>query len=161
MGHATAIGLFTRSARLPLADYRKDTLTKTQKEIEFSFKSTSQNPTMLATAVDIRESSQVGSWIEKTVSHFGRLDGAANIVRVLGKIFLVHDLIQLSNEEWEFVTKADFKGLLYCMRAQLRVLITLQFSHGLAEGHSIGWACVPKSADSDTGAEAFSIRRWW
>lgn len=61
------------------------------------------------------------SWIEKTISHFGRLDGAANIAGVLGKNFGVHILVQLSNE-WEFVTRTNFTGLFYCMRAQLRVL---------------------------------------
>ncbi|CAF9939076.1 MAG: hypothetical protein ALECFALPRED_007973 [Alectoria fallacina] len=51
------------------------------------------------TAVDIRESSQVNSWIEKTVSQFGCLDGAAIIARVLGKKFGVHDLTKLCNQE--------------------------------------------------------------
>lgn len=123
MGLATAKALFARGASLSLADYREDALNRTRKEIESSFASTSsQMPTILATAVDIRESSQVDSWIEKTVSHFGRLDGAANIAGVLGKNFGVHELTQLSNEEWEFVTRTNFTGLFYCMRAQLKVL---------------------------------------
>lgn len=56
------------------------------------------------------------------MSHFGRLDGAANIAGVLGKNFGVHDLQQLSNEEWDYVTSVNFTGLFYCMRAQLNVL---------------------------------------
>lgn len=60
MGLATAKALFARGASLSLADYRKDALTQTRKEIESSFTSTSSpKPNILATAVDIRESSQV------------------------------------------------------------------------------------------------------
>ena len=64
----------------------------------------------------------MNSWIEKTVSHFGRLDGAANIAGVTGKSYGVYDLSQLSNEEWDFITRTNLTGLFYCMRAQLRVL---------------------------------------
>lgn len=93
MDLATAKALFARGASLFLADYRQDALIKTRKETESSFISTSsQKPTILATAVDIRESSQVDSWIEKIVSQFGRSDGAAIIAGVLGKNFGVHDL---------------------------------------------------------------------
>ncbi|CAD6588012.1 MAG: hypothetical protein ASARMPRED_003377 [Alectoria sarmentosa] len=123
MGFVTAKALFDRGVSLSFADYREDALIKTQFPFESSFVSTSsQKPTILATALHIRESSQVKSRIEKTVSHFGRLDGAAIIAGALGKNFGVHDLTQLSNEEWEFVTRTDFTGLSYCMRAQLRVL---------------------------------------
>ena len=99
MGLATAKALFARGASLSLADYREDALKQARNEIESSYTSnSSEKPTILATAVDIRDSSQVDSWIEKTVSHFGRLDGAANIAGVLGQNFGVHDPTQLSNE---------------------------------------------------------------
>lgn len=123
IGLATAKALFARGACLSLADRREDALNETRKEIESSCTpSSSEKPTIIATVVDVRESSQVDSWIEKTASYFGRLDGAANIAGVLGKSYGQYNLSRLSNEEWDSITRTNLTGLFYCMRAQLRVL---------------------------------------
>ena len=123
IGLATAKALFARGACLSLADCWEDALNETRKEIEsLRIPSSSEKPTVIATVVDVSESSQVDSWIEKTVSHFGRLDGAANIAGVMGKNYGLYNLLHLSNEEWDRITGTNLTGVFYCMRAQLRVL---------------------------------------
>ena len=41
---------------------------------------------------------------------------------MLGKNFGVHDLSQLSNEEWDFVTSTNLTAVFYCIRAQINAL---------------------------------------
>lgn len=124
---ATAQALFVHGVSLSLTDIREDALNKAAAAIKetstpsispFSFPASS----IITTAIDLRQSFQVDSWIEKPVSHFGKLDGAANIAGVPGKNFCVHDLSQLSNEEWDFVTSTNLTAVLYYMRAQIKAL---------------------------------------
>lgn len=122
MGLATAQGLYARGASLSLADIREDALDKAVSEIKAASSSSNGDNTIITTVVDIRDSDQVDAWIEKTIKHFGRLDGAANIAGVLGKSFGVGDLAELSNDEFDFITGVNFKGLFYCMRAELRAM---------------------------------------
>lgn len=89
IGLATAKALFARGASLSLTDINKDTLGSAVETIR-----TTSSPganaappgKILATVTDIRQSAQVNEWIDRTVSHFGRLDGSANIAGVLGKV---------------------------------------------------------------------------
>jgi len=126
IGLATAKVLFAQGANLSLADLREESLSAAVKAIlahAASKSSATRSNTIITTAVDIRSSDQVDAWIDKTVKHFGHLDGAANIAGVIGKNFGVHDLTQLSNEEWDFITGTNLTGLFYCMRAELRAMV--------------------------------------
>jgi len=141
MGLATAKGLFARGASLSLADIRGDALAQAASEVKAAHASSSNNNnnnSIITTVVDIRKSDQVDAWIAKTVAHFGGLDGAANIAGVLGKSFGMADLKDIGDEEFDFITGTNLKGLFYCMRAELKVM---------KEG-----ACVVNAASS-TGLE--------
>ncbi|KAK3172400.1 hypothetical protein OEA41_005721 [Lepraria neglecta] len=124
---ATAKVLFARGVSLSLTDIREDALNKAVAAIKETL-TPSNSPysspasSIITTAIDLRQSSQVDSWIGKPVSHFRKLDGAANIAGVLGKNFGVHDLSQLSNEEGDFVTSTNLTAIFYCMRAQINAL---------------------------------------
>jgi NAD(P)-dependent dehydrogenase (short-subunit alcohol dehydrogenase family) len=171
MGFATARGLFARGASLSLADINEDALEKAVYEIKAASASAKENNSIITTVFDIRESDQVDAWIDKTVAHFGKLDGAANIAGVLGKSFGVGDLIEISDEEFDFITAVNFKGLFYCIRAELRVMkegaciVNAGSSTGL-EGHpknsvysatkhaAIG---LTKSAAGEVGARGIRV----
>jgi hypothetical protein len=45
---------------------------------------------------------QVEAWIEKTVSQYGKLDGAANLAGVIGKQNNVAQLQDIDDEDWDF-----------------------------------------------------------
>lgn len=120
MGFATAKGLYARGASLSLTDIREDALARAVAEITAAHAPSGNS--IITTVVDIRQSDQVDAWIAKTVEHFGRLDGAANVAGVLGKGFGSALVTEIENEEFDFITGTNFKGLFYCMRAELRVM---------------------------------------
>lgn len=122
MGLATAKGLFARGASLSLADIREDALDKAVSEIKAASSSSKENNSIITTVVDIRKSDQVDAWVDKTIAHFGKLDGAANIAGVLGKSFGLGNLSEISDEEFDYITGVNFKGLFNCIRAELRVM---------------------------------------
>lgn len=121
MGLATAKMLYARGALLALADLRRDALEKAIQEITGS-DLTSSKGRITASEVDIKYSSQVNDWIESTVSHYGRLDGAANVAGILGKSFGTGDLTQIDDQEFDLVTSVNLRGVFNCMRAQLKVM---------------------------------------
>lgn len=69
--------------------------------------------------VDIRKRKEVKDWIKKTIQHFGRLDGAANLTGVIPKSHNIAYLADQDNEEWDFVFDINIKGVINCMRAEL------------------------------------------
>lgn len=75
--------------------------------------------------IDVRKSKEVDSWIDKTVSKFGALDGAANLAGVVGKHIGIHSITDLSDEEWSFVMDINITGVFYALRAQLRAMQAL------------------------------------
>jgi NAD(P)-dependent dehydrogenase (short-subunit alcohol dehydrogenase family) len=48
--------------------------------------------------VDVRDPDAVNSWINKTVSRFGKLDGAVNMAGVLTK---ATPLVDMKDEDWD------------------------------------------------------------
>jgi NAD(P)-dependent dehydrogenase (short-subunit alcohol dehydrogenase family) len=60
----------------------------------------------MGAVVDIRDRSQVESWISKTVEQFGRLDGAANVAGVTGKDLGVTPLEDVSLRRITFLTSS-------------------------------------------------------
>lgn len=69
--------------------------------------------------VDVRRREDVENWIARTVSKFGRLDGAANLAGVIPKSHNIACLVDQSDEEWDFVFDVNVKGVMNSMRAQI------------------------------------------
>jgi NAD(P)-dependent dehydrogenase (short-subunit alcohol dehydrogenase family) len=122
IGLATAKVLFTQGAKLSLLDLRKESLETAVSEILGKSPQPDDKSRIISTAVDIRSSEQVDAWVNQTVNHFGHLDGAANVAGVIGKHFGIHDITELSNEEWDFINGTNLTGLFYCLRAQLKAI---------------------------------------
>jgi len=70
----------------------------------------------MTTICDVSKSSEVNSWVEKTTSQLGKLDGAANLAGVFGKGGPVTDA---ADDDWDFVMNVNGRGIFYCMRAEL------------------------------------------
>jgi NAD(P)-dependent dehydrogenase (short-subunit alcohol dehydrogenase family) len=60
---------------------------------------------------------EVDEWIKGIVEKFRKLDGALNAAGVIGK------LTGLEDEDWDRIMSIDLTGLMYCLRAQLRVIV--------------------------------------
>jgi len=116
IGRATAILLASKGAKVSLCDVQEKLLAATVDEINEA----AETQVATGAVVDVRNRSQVESWISKTVVSYGKLDGAANIAGVTGKDLgnaLVEDI---DDEDFQFVMDVNVKGALNCMRAQIK-----------------------------------------
>src|ERR1700742_3141731 len=84
-GAASGIGLqlaritATRGASLALADIQIDVLEKVVAELQAA------GLEVIGTQLDVSSSKQVDDWIASVITHFGQLDGAANVAGIEGK----------------------------------------------------------------------------
>ncbi|KAH8176642.1 enoyl-(Acyl carrier protein) reductase domain-containing protein [Sarocladium implicatum] len=118
IGLATALLLASRGATLSLADLSQPGLDSAKDKI------LAQTPSaqVAVFSLDVRNYSQVESWISSTISQFGKLDGAENLAGVApasisgekGKIE------NLDEGEWEFIMGVNTTGVMHCMKAQLK-----------------------------------------
>jgi NAD(P)-dependent dehydrogenase (short-subunit alcohol dehydrogenase family) len=121
-GAASGIGLAlskicaSRGAKLALADIQQEALDKNVQEIK------STGVEVVGTKVDVSSNESVDNWINSTVKHFGRLDGAANVAAADRKFVSLSDFADTKNEEWDFLIGVNLTGLMYCLRAELRVM---------------------------------------
>lgn len=121
IGLAVARQLHKQGALLSLADISENILASAREIIE-SESGTSTASTILTTALDIGDVSAVNGWIASTVSHFGRLDGAANMAGTIGKQHGTGKFIDQDDAEWDMLMRVNVTGLMYCLRAQLKAI---------------------------------------
>lgn len=118
IGLATARESAARGASLSLCDINQDALNRVVSEIK------AKGVDVIGSRVDVSSSDSVDAWIADTIKHFGKLDGAANIAGVEskpgGKVFA--NIVDITNDHWDFVLGINLTGLFYCLRAQLRVM---------------------------------------
>lgn len=69
--------------------------------------------------MDVSDSAQVDSWIARTVSTHGKLDGAVNVAGVIRAPRPIKDE---TNENWELINRVNASGVFYCLRAELNSL---------------------------------------
>lgn len=74
------------------------------------------------TVVDVSKRASVDGWIAEVVQEFGRLDGAANCAGVIGKHHGTRAVQDLDDDQWDLIMGVNLTGMMYCMRAQLRVM---------------------------------------
>ncbi|KAL3486869.1 hypothetical protein BJX62DRAFT_241555 [Aspergillus germanicus] len=117
IGRATALLLASLGARLSIADLQQEALESVAKEIKAA-----GYGDVLTTKVDVRQADAVEAWIQETVKWAGRIDGAANLAGVIGKSIGLAGIKETDSEEWDFIMDVNLKGLMHCMRAELKVL---------------------------------------
>lgn len=117
-GAASGIGLSTarllarRGCLLSIADYNASNLQKAHDELSSSTQVFSQK-------LDIRNTSDVNSWISETTSHFGRtIDGCANVAG-FHPLWAPKNIEEITDEEFEETVNINTIGLFKCLRAQL------------------------------------------
>jgi len=117
MGLATAYYLAKCGASLSLADVQQKELDEVQASIRESY-----NVEVLATVTDVTKSEDVDRWIASTISKFDKLDGAANLAGVFIESTKDGGIAKMEDRVWNFVLGVNLTGLMYCLRAQLKVI---------------------------------------
>jgi NAD(P)-dependent dehydrogenase (short-subunit alcohol dehydrogenase family) len=121
IGLAVARQLHAQGALLSLADLSQAVLDTARQTIEADSRSSTAS-TIITTALDISNVSAVKEWIASTVSHFGRLDGAANMAGTIGKQHGIGKFVDQDDAEWDMLMRVNVTGLMYCLRAQLKAI---------------------------------------
>lgn len=118
IGAATAREAAARGASLSLCDINEKGLNQVVEELK------GKGVKVISQRVDVSSSENVDSWIADTVKHFGKLDGAANIAGVEGPPGKPPfcNIVDISNDHWDFIMGINLTGLFYCLRAELRVM---------------------------------------
>ncbi|KAH8194815.1 hypothetical protein TruAng_011026 [Truncatella angustata] len=114
MGLATAQLLASRGAIISLADINEAAVIKATASLE--------KPGVkdhIYSIVDVRDSSSVNDWIERTVQNLGGLDGAVNMA---GIIKHAKPVAESTDEDWDFTFSVNTRGVFACLRAQIKAM---------------------------------------
>ncbi|EJT69702.1 3-oxoacyl-[acyl-carrier-protein] reductase [Gaeumannomyces tritici R3-111a-1] len=116
IGLATAQILSRRGATMCIADVDADALAAADKQ----FSSSGAGARYASARVDISRRAEVDGWVEGIFARFGRLDGAANVAGVIGRVHGKTAVADMDDAEWDRILAVNVTGTMYCMRAQLR-----------------------------------------
>ena len=115
IGLATAQILASRGALLSLADINEAALNAAVSSL-----TAPKEKKHLSTLLHVEDSAAVSAWVQETKSHFGKLDGAANIAGIHRDG--AGGFTACTDEDWDLTMSVNAKGIFNCLRAELRVM---------------------------------------
>ncbi len=110
IGHATAVALAEAGASLAVAARRRDRLEALAGQI---------GGDVLVLETDVTDEAQARAMVDRTVTHFGRLDTLVNNAGVM----LLGPIVDAPVEEWRRMVELNLLGLLYATHAALPHLL--------------------------------------
>lgn len=125
IGAATCRLLATRGADVlcvaDISDIHFEDLAQAIKNINPSTK-------LRCTVLDVSSSHDVDQWMSSIILEFGDLHGAANIAGVAqeAEIRGSPTILEETDDEWRRIIQVNLDGVFYCMRAQVRVMKSLE-----------------------------------
>jgi NAD(P)-dependent dehydrogenase (short-subunit alcohol dehydrogenase family) len=112
IGRATAIAFAREGAKVVVVDWVEDSETVDQIKNE--------GGDCIFIKGDMSSEEDIKNMVDKTISHYGRLDYAFNNAGVEG---LTAPVIDCTNENWDKVIGINLKGVWWCMKYQLPHLV--------------------------------------
>ncbi|NVB37701.1 glucose 1-dehydrogenase [Pseudenhygromyxa sp. WMMC2535] len=128
MGLATAKAFAETGASVVLADIDEDSVTKAAKELSDA------GHQALAVTCDVADEAQVAAMVERSVSHFGRLDMAFNNAGIQAPPSALADQ---RAEDFDHVNGINLRGVWACMKHEL-VQMRAQGSGAIVNCSSVG-----------------------
>jgi NAD(P)-dependent dehydrogenase (short-subunit alcohol dehydrogenase family) len=130
LGHAAAVRAAREGARLALLDVDEAGLERSRAEILAAVDGTE----ILTVAADVSQENEVRAFVEKTIDHFGRIDGLYNNAGIEGEQNPVEDY---TSEGFDRVLSINLKGVFYGMKHALPHL-KAQASGAIVNAASVG-----------------------
>lgn len=115
IGKATALALGREGAKIAVAARREAEGSAVAEEIVRG------GGAAFCIPADINDEAQITRAVQKTVETFGRLDFAVNVPGITGQ---VTPLAECSNENWDQVIRTNLTAYFWCMRAEVRQMLT-------------------------------------
>lgn len=116
IGAALSKLLFERGATIAVCGRSDGGFAAFSQELETLRQSPSQR--LMLSMVDVKDSTQVNSWIASVVERFGALDHAANIAGSGKEERLCH-ITEKTDDEFTSMVDINFRSFFNCMRSQL------------------------------------------
>ncbi|KAH7378023.1 3-oxoacyl-reductase [Cadophora sp. MPI-SDFR-AT-0126] len=116
IGLAAAKMAASRRAKVPIGDLEEDKMKEAVADIEAA------GGSAIYSVVDVTDRETTEAWIEKTVSTYDPLDGAANLAGVSGKQTGGADVEDISDEDWAFCMNVNARGTMNCLRPQIKAI---------------------------------------
>lgn len=113
IGATIARGLAAEGARLTIADLSEENARSVVAQIK------AEGGTATAVAVDVRDRASVHRMIGEAVQKHGRLDVIFNNAGVAQ----TKPFLQITEEDWRFVTDVNALGVLICMQEAIKVMV--------------------------------------
>ncbi len=114
IGRGMASHFSKQGDRVALLDYNSDKLARTASELADA------GGQVLSIPCDVRVADEVDSAVEQAVSAHGGLDVAINNAAVYPN----HAVVDMTEEEWDWVLDTNLKGAFLFMRAAARTMIS-------------------------------------
>jgi NAD(P)-dependent dehydrogenase (short-subunit alcohol dehydrogenase family) len=114
IGKSTAIAFADRGAKVVLSDWLEDIDTANQIK--------QKGGDCIFVKCDVSNETDVKNLVEKTISHYGRLDYAFNNAGIEGSGASTADC---TNENWESTININLKGVWYCMKYQIPEMLKI------------------------------------
>jgi NAD(P)-dependent dehydrogenase (short-subunit alcohol dehydrogenase family) len=117
IGLATAKLLSSRGATVCVADIDAEAMEKTKDYFE------AHGAAYTVTRVNVAVRADVDAWMDSIIEKFGRLDGAANVAGIIGKVHGTTSVADMPDNEWDRIIAVNLTGTMYCLRAELRRIV--------------------------------------
>lgn len=114
IGRAIAERLGQEGARVAVADIDGEAADRAAAAVRVE-----GAPEGLALAADVGEVADIDRMIDGVVGRFGRLDGIVNNAGVTRRA----DLMELSEEDWDWMNRVNAKGVFFCLQRAARQMI--------------------------------------
>lgn len=113
IGRGIALMFAKEGAKVVVCGRRDDLCQKTVEDIKVN------GGEAIGICTDVSNAEQIDSLVKKTIETFGRVDILVNNAGV----YLAHDAVSATEEEWDKVMSIDVKGVWLCSKAVLPQMI--------------------------------------